>query len=41
LVGRFQNAYRYIYRNIGDALNAVVKEMMGDLENTLAKEFGK
>lgn len=41
LVGRFQNAYRYMYRNIGDALNTVVMEMMGDLENTLAKEFGK
>lgn len=41
LVGKFSNAYRYMYRNIGDALNAVVKEMMGDLENALAKEFGK
>jgi len=41
LVGRFSNAYRYMYQNIGIALNAVIKEMMGDLENTLVKEFGK
>lgn len=38
LVGNFSNAYRYMYRGVGDALGLVVKEMMGDLENTLRKE---
>ena len=38
LIGRFSNAYRYMYRDIGEALGIVVSEMMGDLENTLRKE---
>jgi hypothetical protein len=38
LVGRFTNAYRYMYRNIGEALNLVVKEMVMDMENNLKKE---
>ncbi len=38
LVGRFKNAYRYMYRNIGEALNLVVKEMVMDIENNLKKE---
>jgi hypothetical protein len=38
LVGNFQNAYRYMYRNIGEALSLVVKEMVMDLENNLKKE---
>ncbi len=38
LVGRFTNAYRYMYRNIGEALNLVVKEMVMNIENNLKKE---
>ena len=38
LVGRFSNAYRYMYRDIGEALNTIVREMLEDLENVLKKE---
>ena len=38
LVGNFSNAYRYMYRGTGEALNIIVREMLGDLENILKKE---
>jgi len=38
LVGKFSNAYRYMYRGVGEALNTIVREMSGDLENILKKE---
>jgi len=38
LVGKFSNAYRYMYRGVGEALNIIVREMSGDLENILKKE---
>ena len=41
LAGRFTNAYRPMVIHIGKALNVVVKNMIGDLENTLVKESGK
>jgi hypothetical protein len=37
LVGKFSNAYRYMYRGVGEALNTIVREMSGDLENILKK----
>ena len=41
LVPRFGNAYRYMYLQVGNALNGVVKELTMDLENTLLRESGK
>jgi hypothetical protein len=38
LAGRFTNAYRPMVIHIGKALNTVVGEWVGDLENTLNKE---
>jgi hypothetical protein len=38
LVGKFSNAYRYMYRGVGEALNTIVREALGDLENVLKKE---
>lgn len=40
LVGKFDNAYRYMFLHIGKTLNAVVREMIMDLENALLREAG-
>jgi len=41
LVGRFTNAYRPMVIHIGKALNVVIRDMLGDLENALIREGKK